>query len=70
LVRLWQLTVHLPKQVKSEVRLLKSKDEKLQAQILVLETRVISKKDSSWEDFLDKINLVKEERDDKHFSLI
>jgi hypothetical protein len=42
------------------------KDEKLLAQIPVLETRATLKKDLCWEDFQDKINQVKEERDDKY----
>jgi hypothetical protein len=40
------------------------KDEKLLAQIPVLETKATLKKDLSWVDFQDKTSPVKEERDD------
>jgi hypothetical protein len=42
------------------------REEKLQAQILALETKVISKKDLSWVDFLVKISLAKEDENDRY----
>jgi hypothetical protein len=42
------------------------KEEKLRAQILALETKATLKKDLSWEDFLVKINLAKEEENDRY----
>jgi hypothetical protein len=46
------------------------RDEKLQVQILVLETKATLEKDLCWEDIQDKTNRVNEERDDKPSSLV
>jgi hypothetical protein len=42
------------------------KEEKSRAQILASETKATLKKDLSWEDFLVKINLAKEEENDRY----